>query len=886
MATTFNWLYLGIGPSIDPTEGNTTAENASALVGVTYGSTGSPLYNARTSATMINNGGSATALDMNNAVANDQFTTNIGAGTQTFTFDGTAIYTATITYADGTTATISAVIAQSSTGELFLAPEFSSNADTLAQEAKPIVSIRLDSLEGNVYSGLTTDRIVTGFDDAIVEGTAGNDLINAAYVEPISFGSDRIDNNDGGVGVGANDDFVRAGGGSDTVLAGIGNDTVYGGTGNDSLSGEAGNDQLFGEADLDTLFGGDGNDSLFGGTQNDQLFGGIGADSLDGGDGNDSLFGGNDNDILVGGLGEDSLSGDAGNDTLLGGIGNDTLSGGTGADSLSGEAGNDSLSGDDGNDTLFGGDGLDSLFGGLNDDVLYGGIGTDSLDGGDGNDTLFGEADNDVLLGGLGADSLSGDAGLDTLYGGAGNDTLDGGDGNDLLEAGDGDDLSFGGLGDDTIYFGAGNDTVNGGDGNDFIDDVAGSNLIGTNLISGGAGNDTVWSGFGSDTLYGGTGNDLLYGEGDGDLVFGDAGLDTLYGGEGNDSLSGGDDADLLYGDTGEDSLSGDGGNDTLFGGDGLDTLTGGDGDDSLDGGAGADILFGGAGSDTLLGGAGADALYGDDGPDFLDGGADQDTLYGGIGDTITGGGTGTDEDVLDLTAWGKAFTNIIFDPLNPENGTVQFLDGSGAVIGTMSFTDIETVVPCFTPGTLITTPLGLRRVEDLCEGDLVMTRDSGMQPIRWIGQRSLGVADLLVRAHMRPVQIKAGALGPASPTTDLLVSPQHRMLIEGARTEILFGEEEVLVAALHLVGMPGVQQILPRGVTYIHLMFDRHEIVSANGCWTESFQPGGLVLGGMQDLQRDEVLDLFPELLEDPLSYPSARPTLKAYEARLLSAA
>lgn len=456
----------------------------------------------------------------------------------------------------------------------------------------------------------------------------------------------------------------------------------------------------------------------------------------------------------------------------------------------------------------------------------------------------------------------------DVVDGGDGNDTISTGIGNDYIAGGNGDDVIDAGPGDDTIDFGAGNDTVYGGDGNDLIDDLPGQMLTGLNLIYGGAGNDTVWTGAGADTIYGGDGADLLFGEGDNDQIFGDAGNDVLLGDLGADSLYGGADNDVLYGGDGSDLLSGDAGN------------------DYLDAGAGNDTLYGGDGADTLYGGAGADVLDGGLGPDFLDGGADQDTIYGGIGDTVTGGSAGVDADVLDLTAWGKAQTNIIFDANNPENGTVEFLDLAGNVIGTMTFTDIETVVPCFTPGTLILTAQGPRAIEDLRQGDLVLTRDNGLQPIRWIGQRHLSLAELVVRPNLRPVRIAKGSLEGGLPNRSMMVSPQHRMLMEGGRPQMLFGETEVLVAATHLTMMAGIRQVLPNGVTYIHMMFDQHEIVNAEGCWTESFQPGSMVMAGMKSDQLAEVLELFPELAEDPKAYPCARASLRSYEARVLLAA
>ena len=119
MATTFNWIYLGTSNfQIDPTEGNQTAEDAGKLVGTSFGSKDDPLMKHVTSATMIDNGGLAGTMDMDNTGSkssvgsNDQFTTDTGSGKATYTFDGTSVYEATVTYTDGTTGTVTAVIVQ------------------------------------------------------------------------------------------------------------------------------------------------------------------------------------------------------------------------------------------------------------------------------------------------------------------------------------------------------------------------------------------------------------------------------------------------------------------------------------------------------------------------------------------------------------------------------------------------------------------------------------------------------------------------------------------------------------------------------------------------------------------------------------------------------
>lgn len=240
---------------------------------------------------------------------------------------------------------------------------------------------------------------------------------------------------------------------------------------------------------------------------------------------------------------------------------------------------------------------------------------------------------------------------------------------------------------------------------------------------------------------------------------------------------------------------------------------------------------------------------------------------------------------MLDLRGMGRS--RVTYDPDDGEAGTVDFLDADGNITGTLTFENIEEVieetVACFTPGVMIMTPQGEVAVEEIVVGDQVMTLDHGAQTVRWIGARQLQAADLAARPGFNPVRITAGALAAGLPEQDLLVSPQHRMLLSGAHAEMLFGEPEVLAAALYLVNERGVRREYPQAVTYIHLMFDRHEIIRANGAWTESFQPGDLTLSGMGVAQRDELLALFPEVEMIGEAFAAARPSLRAFEAEIL---
>ena len=195
--------------------------------------------------------------------------------------------------------------------------------------------------------------------------------------------------------------------------------------------------------------------------------------------------------------------------------------------------------------------------------------------------------------------------------------------------------------------------------------------------------------------------------------------------------------------------------------------------------------------------------------------------------------------------------------------------------------------VPCFTPGTLVATIRGERPVEDLRPGDRVITRDNGLQEIRWAGRRDLSARDLRAMPDLHPVLIRAGALSRGMPERDMLVSPNHRMLVASERAEIMFGEREVLVAAKHLTGLDGIDRAQVPSVTYIHLMFAHHQVILADGAWSESFQPGDYSLRGLGAAQRREILSLFPELASESgaEAYQAARLSLKSHEAALLVA-
>ena len=193
--------------------------------------------------------------------------------------------------------------------------------------------------------------------------------------------------------------------------------------------------------------------------------------------------------------------------------------------------------------------------------------------------------------------------------------------------------------------------------------------------------------------------------------------------------------------------------------------------------------------------------------------------------------------------------------------------------------------VICFTPGTRIETPEGPRLVEEFREGDYVQTKDNGAQPIEWIGSRRMTGARLFAMPHLRPVRMRAGALGIHKPDQELLVSPEHRMLVKGAVARALFNTPEVLVSAKDLIDNDNVAlDFGVREVTYIHLLLPRHQVLWANGVETESFHPASAALSTLDADDKARLLLLNPRLEHEPHAYGGfARRSLNSSEAAIL---
>ena len=295
-------------------------------------------------------------------------------------------------------------------------------------------------------------------------------------------------------------------------------------------------------------------------------------------------------------------------------------------------------------------------------------------------------------------------------------------------------------------------------------------------------------------------------------------------------------------------------------------------------------------------GGAGSNGLTpvdtdSDGTADYIDTDSDND----GISDTDEAG-HGITQAAIDASgdADGDGIADVVddvvgFDPNDADiDGSGNFTladtdfdtpgDGSGATPMTADL-DFRDAVPCFAGGTLIRTPFGDRSVDTLRPGDLVVTHEGETAAVRWIG-----TATVPGRDQFAPILFKQGSLTGLN--RDLLVSPQHRILLDSFKVELLFGAPQAFAMAKYLVNGTTVVRSAMEMVTYYHIMLDTHAVLISNGAATESFYPGDMSLSAIGSSARNVLFDVFPDLRANTGGYGNtARVCLKEHEAQLLAA-
>ena len=643
---------------------------------------------------------------------------------------------------------------------------------------------------------------------------------------------------------------VTDSGGSNTITGNDGDNTITVTGGIDTVDGGAGNDQLVVDYSSSTVaitvtattVSGGGDSVSYTSFENYTILTGSGIDTI-------TMTVG-DNYIDAGDVGANAITVGSGNNTIISGSGIDTITVGDGDNNINVGAGADTISVGTGSNYIDAGDGANIIT------ATAAGLGENIVISGDGADTItLADGDSRIYAGG-GANIITTGSGNNHIIAGDGADTITASGGNNVIEAGIGANIITTTAGNDVVTTGNAADTVITGAGDDIITDTGGAGAV-----TAGAGHDRLVMDFSAqapsltNTL---TGADPTYGGVIGGTAY--SGIEEFHitGGSGNDIFTTGAGADVLDGGAGADTLTAGGGSDVIYGGAG-DVISGGEDLDGLD----FDVLaLDGPGTVTF------DAGSTEDGTVLLDSGGTvtftgiesivfsatiittpEDTpLVGDLGVAVTtfevgnisftaGDTASRTEGDLTINADGT----YIFTPAPNYNGpapVINYTDSDGVTTPLfIEITPVDDPPPiCFVQGTLIETANGDIPVENLKVGDLVQTLDRGLQPLRWMGRRHLSARNLAENENMRPIRIRKDVINAGNSVGDLIVSPQHRILVASKVAQRMFDSVEVLIAAKQLLAIDGVDIAHDfEDVTYFHILFDQHEIVYANGVHSES---------------------------------------------------
>jgi len=699
------------------------------------------------------------------------------------------------------------------------------------------------------------------------------------------------------------DNYIDAGDGANTIVVGSGTNTVIAGSGIDTITVGNGNNYI--DAGLETA----GANTLLVGSGDNTIIGSNGIDTITTGGGNNYIYAGEGaNTITVGPtfFGNNTIIGGSGIDTMTIGGGDNCIDAGfgtAGANTITVGptfSGNNKILGSDGIDTITVGNGTNYIAAGDGANVITAGFGNNFITASDAIDTITAMGGNNVIEAGGGANTVTTGLGNDVVKTGNAADTVATGADNDIIK-------DAGGAG--TLTAGPGHDRL--------IMDLSVStapvsntavNVLGTYSgiidattyagveefhITTGSGNDAIVTGDGADVLDGGAGADTLSAGGGSDVIYGGVG-DVIDGGENAD----GSDFDLLvlknFGPyeivlTNPNNSE----NGTVF---------------QLDqpGGSrtGGEVKF--TNIERIEFGDNAvtipeDTVWNDD----LDLSTTTTVSTFVVGSTSYNAGdiaTRTEGD-LQINANGTytftpaanyngpgpvtTYTTVdITDPANPVTVTAHLVIEVAPVDEEIPacLTGPIPPVPCFVEGAQIKTANGEVAVEDLKIGDLVQTLDHGLQPLRWVGRRHLNARELAENDNLRPIRISKTVVGAENGVHDLVVSPQHRILIASKVAERMFNSTEVLVAAKHLLAIEGVDIAYDlEEVTYFHILFDNHEIVYAGGIPSESLYLGHQVQLSLSSDGWEEIVALFPEVASPNFMPISCRLLIGGRQAKKL---
>lgn len=183
-----------------------------------------------------------------------------------------------------------------------------------------------------------------------------------------------------------------------------------------------------------------------------------------------------------------------------------------------------------------------------------------------------------------------------------------------------------------------------------------------------------------------------------------------------------------------------------------------------------------------------------------------------------------------------------------------------------------------------VRTPLGGRRIELLNVGDMVVTRHNGLQPVRLIWSWTVTAAEMREHPELAPIRLKPRAVGPMMPSRDLRIASGHRVLIPGYK---ISGAEDQHPCLMRVDGIAVTSDTAfvdrsAESVTYYNIVFDQHEVITADGLPVETFRPSPKAMHLLDVSARETLKGLFPELSRRRCAYPGLEhPVARAKDYR-----
>lgn len=225
------------------------------------------------------------------------------------------------------------------------------------------------------------------------------------------------------------------------------------------------------------------------------------------------------------------------------------------------------------------------------------------------------------------------------------------------------------------------------------------------------------------------------------------------------------------------------------------------------------------------------------------------------------------------------------------ENDLPPVLDlrpGSLAGLGPVAMPEFAT--SGLAAASVVETARGPVLARDIRVGDRLITRDSGVQTVRWVGCSTVMYGDGGQdpgpdQKHKGPVRIRAGALGTSPQAGNLVLAPGHRVLVQHPLNELLFAVDEAMACVGDLTHVDGID-FVPRSVgRWTHFLLDRHQMVRANGLWVETLSPDMWSIRVAYPDEWHAITEALPRLRYEvsAADYVEARITLDHRELRLL---